>query len=655
MEETPKFSPNKKIEEKPTGKEPTPPPAEEVPAPTPPPAEEVPAPTPVERASLVKKEVPLPLEGKRIIVDFSEKEECVLGPANEVTFYEGTGVLTLENSCTSESLWNNNIELTQTEGTEDLRAGNYLAADLDAGNEWKKPYKLLSSSPILQIKEQIDTDFQGEGEPLDFTRRMLIFGEETSTIFQITITNRHQKPINKVVLMKEMPGPYEFPPRLLVPYQGEVEFDADKKRVTWTLTSLESEQPTTLSIVATITPKDVEPLETGMIEATYEVFGSNMVNIQPWVHSLCDVFFFVETAESDEPGQWHCTAEFEGNNELLTVLETVQISIDGNIVFADSPNEGLPAKGVWSADFQVQGEKPPIFQKEMNYYIPWIVRRSISSHIKKRADLTPIIKTMTEKTFDPPIVNTYARTLVNVDAKVTNVGSAAIDKIVFYDTIPEYFKIAEDSKPQVFLGEENVTQLVTIEPTDIVAKIEEEKSLKVTITELEDRYGGLKPDQTMSLRYTMEAAKPIPGRRYLAPLESEAFASPPSVVPAISNASTTRGPPEIELKYEKRAIGVGKAVRKTPDGRFQVRIRVKNNGGVPLESIMVKDSVPSDFECFDIEPKTIDTSERLEGDLKTITWHIHRLDSEDSLTLKFKVKGKPGEFIQKEPIVEVKG
>ena len=619
------------------------------------PAEEVPASSTIEKAVPAEEEVPLPLDGKRIIVDFSEKEECVLGPANDVTFYDGTAVLTLENPCTSESLWNNNIELTQTEGTDDLRAGNYLAVDLDAGNEWKKPYKLLSSSPILQIKEQIDTDFQGEGEPTDFTRHALIFGEETSTLFKITITNRHQKPINKVILTKEMLGPYEFPPRLLVPYVGEVEFGVDTKTISWTLTNLESEQPTTLSIIATGTPNNVESVETGMIEATYEVLGSNMVNIQPLVRSLCDVFFFVETAESDEPGQWHCTAEFEGNNELLTILETVQVLIDGNTVFTDSPNEGLPAKGTWSADFQVQGEKPPIFQKEMSYHIPWIVKRSISSHIKKRADLTPIIKTMTAKTFDPPIVNTYARTLVNVDARVTNAGSAAIDKLVFYDTIPEYFKIAEDSSPQVFLGEENVTQLATVEPTDPVAKLEEDKSLKVTITELVDRYGGFKPEQTMSLRYTMEAAKPIPGRRYLAPLESEAFASPPSVVPAISNASTTRGPPEIELKYEKRAIGVGKAVRKTPDGRFQVQIRVKNNGGVPLESIMVKDCVPSDFECFDIEPKTIDTSERLEGDLKSITWHIHRLDSEDSLTLKFKVKGKPGEFVQKEPIVEVKG
>ena len=100
---------------------------------------------------------------------------------------------------------------------------------------------------------------------------------------------------------------------------------------------------------------------------------------------------------------------------------------------------------------------------------------------------------------------------------------------------------------------------------------------------------------------------------------------------------------------------MGKAVRKTPDGRFQVRIRVKNNGGVPLESIVVTDRVPRAFEYEDVEPKTLDYSETAEGDFHIIKWHIPRLDSEQTLTLGFKAQGKLGEYVQSEPIVEVQG
>ena len=184
---------------------------------------------------------------------------------------------------------------------------------------------------------------------------------------------------------------------------------------------------------------------------------------------------------------------------------------------------------------------------------------------------------------------------------------------------------------------------------------EEEKILKATVTELFDRYGGMKPDQQLSLRYVLEAAKPVPGRHYEAPLRSEAFAYPPATIPVVSEARTVRGSPEIEIKYEKRAIGVGKAVRKTPDGQFQIRIRVKNNGGVPLESILITDRIPRAFEYADVEPKTLEYTESAEGDFQIIKWHIPRLDSEQSLTLGFKAQGKLGEYVQTEPIVEVQG
>ena len=265
----------------------------------------------------------------------------------------------------------------------------------------------------------------------------------------------------------------------------------------------------------------------------------------------------------------------------------------------------------------------------------------------------PIVKTTSTKIFDPPIVNTYTRTLVKVDTRVINVGTAIIDKLVLHDNIPGFFQITNGKKILVYLGEENVTDIATFELSEV--ELDEEKSLEVTISELVDRYGGLKPDQILSLQYTLEAAKPVPGRHYLAPFQSNAYAHPPATIPALSEAQSTRGPPEIEIKYEKRAIGVGKAVRKTADGQFLVRIRVKNNGGVALESIVVTDSVPLDFECSDIEPKTIDSFETIEENLRIITWKIPRLDSEQSLTLKFKTHGKQGGFVQNEPIVNVHG
>ncbi len=336
--ETPITSPIEKEEEK-TSEIPLTSPIVEEPL-IPPPAE------PIVR----EHDVTLPIVGKRIIVDFSEKEECVLGPNSEVIFYEGSAVLSVENPCVSESIWNINVDLSQTEGTVDLRSGNYLANDLDGGNEWKKPYKLMSASPVLQIIEQVDTDYQ-EGEDPIFDRNELIAGVETSTIFQLTLTNRHQKSINKITLTKELPKEFTIPPRFLPPYLGEVEYDANQGKLTWTLTNLESDSPATLSIVATCTPTNVEPVQTGMIDVEYEVHGSNIVPIQPFVKSLCDVFFFVETAESDEPGQWHCTAEFEGNSELQTHLESVKISNDETTIFSAKPNEDIPAKSSWTADF----------------------------------------------------------------------------------------------------------------------------------------------------------------------------------------------------------------------------------------------------------------------------------------------------------------
>ncbi len=592
-----------------------------------------------------KEEEIIKKKGLRLLVEHSDTEDIILGSKNELKNYEAKGTASIINPAVKENIWK--IRFDVESSNTNMNPGSYAVGDILAATHWSRGYALKTTSPLLNLKEEIDADFSDE-EELNFARKDFIFNKMCKTLFRITLENTHENlKLSNINLQKKMPEILDFPPRILEPFKGSINFDDLNNSIDWKIKELNPGETAVLNVVGVGEINESEKIGAGDINVDYEVHDGDISNIKFSLDSLCRIMFYVESSEAEEPGVWNCIAQFDGNDEFETLLEHVKITKEDQLVLDEYPNKIVSAGGSWSSGFQVKSEELPVFTKSIKYRIPWDIKRLVKSHIRKIGDQISVVRITCQKTFVPETVRTYARTKVTITSTVTNQGTSKIDLLKIKETIPPYFTL-DPTSVTVTANGFDLKDAFRLEG-GTGDPLENKPVTFILENLINSNIGGLKPGLTLALKYEVEAVKPVPGESYHFPLEVEAFPSPSTKNPATAIVYTPKGTsPEVQVTYTKRSIGVGKSITHIAGGAFEVMLLIKNPGAVTLEEILVEDAIPYDFDFENYEPKNLVCESKEEGKEKTFTWKIPKIDPGAKTIITYNVKGA-GELPNKEP------
>ncbi len=596
------------------------------------------------------------IKGLKALILFEEEERTILEDDSSLRSYTGTGKITIKNPATEEGMWSIRLKLANFVNTN-LQEESYTADDLGPGSEWNMNYQLTTMGPAVELVEKIDTDFDLEKDP-NFDRDDLVYGAETSILFQLSVTNHLEEPMSEIVVRKKVPLAKDKMhslltegPEFLDPYPGEVHYDKENREVVWTLTDVEPKKTQTLRIVGKIAADRSEPIEAGEVTVTYQQVDRRIVSdLKPELFALTTVMPLVEAVEGDTANTWDCKATFEGNPEFQVMLErfTVIHKETGSVLYDSGEMKHVLSKDEsWASTFVAQDEKMPKLKHKVVYRVPWDVTRGLKGTITKISQKLPVVKVSVVKEFDPPSVPTYARTPVNVAITVTNEGSAPVHHLRFNDHLPAYALLEENSFTFSTESESITHQL------EEDASTEQRRSLLVEVDSSRLSAPLIQPGSSATLSYKIVAEKPVPGGDYLTPLLVEAFALPAARSPNTAQALVEgRKDPELKIAYTKRAIRTGKAIIPRGPGKFRVRIRVQNLGGVPLERVEVRHVVPSNYKFEENLSKAYNYEEEASDDGVLFKWTIPSIQPSDSITIEYEVTGE-GEFDPDEPEIHV--
>ncbi|MFX0162366.1 MAG: hypothetical protein ACFE68_03385 [Candidatus Hodarchaeota archaeon] len=605
----------------------------------------------VEVEEVEKEEEIIRKKGLHLLVEYSDTEDIILGSKNEIKNYESKGAVGIINPAVKENVWKIHFDVESSNTS--MKPGSYVVGDILAATRWSRGYALKTTSALLTLKEEIDADFSEEEEP-NFARKDFIFNKMCKTLFRITLENSHENlKLSNINLRKKMPEILDFPPRILEPFKGSINFDDLHASIAWKIKELNPGETTVLNVVGVGEIIESEKIGTGDINVDYKVHNGDLSNTKFSLDSLCRIMFYVEASEAEEPGVWNCIAQFEGNDEFETLLEHVKITKEDQSVLDEYPNEIVSAGESWSSGFQVKSDEPPVFTKSIKYRVPWDIKSLVKSHIRKIEDQISVVRITCQKTFVPETVRTYARTKVTITSTVTNQGTSTIDLLKIKETIPQYFTLDPTSVTVTSNGYDLKDALKLEGGTGDPL---EDKPVTFILKNLKNsNMGGLKPRLTLAIKYEVEAVKPVPGKTYHFPIEVEVFPSPPTKNPATTIAFTPKGiPPEVGVTYTKRSIGVGKSITHIAGGTFEVMLLIKNPGAVAIENILVEDAIPYDFDFENYEPKSIVCESKDAGKEKIFCWKISKIEPGGKIIINYKVKGT-GELPNKEPKATVLG
>ena len=593
------------------------------------------------------------IKGLKALISFDEEERSILEDNSSLRSYTGTGKITIKNPATEEGLWSIRLKLFNRANTN-LQEEEYLADDLGPGSEWNMNYQLTTLAPAVEFVEKIDTDFNVEKEP-DFERDDLVFRGETDVLFQLSVTNLLEEPMTEIIVRKKLPLSKDkvhtlltSDPEFLEPYPGEVAYDAENREVVWTLRDVEPKKVQTLRIVGKVMADRTEPIDAGEINITYQQINQRIVsNMKAELTALTTVIPSVEAVEGDTASTWDCKATFEGNPEFQVLLEkfTVIEKESGNVLYDSGDMKEVLSKGeMWSSTFVAQDEKMPKLKPKVVYRVPWDITRTLKGTITKIGQKLPVVKVSAVKTFDPPSVPTYARTPVTVAITVKNEGSAPVHHLRFNDHLPPFAILESDTF--VFPDAESVSHQLHEGETST------RRPLVVDANSSRPAMPLIKPGNEATLTYKIVAEKPVPGADYHTPLLVEAFALPPARAPNQARVLMEGNDPELKIAYTKRAIRAGKAVIPRGPGKFRVRIRVQNLGGVPLERVEVRHVIPRNYQFDENLSKAYNYEEKSSEEGTLITWVIPSIPPSESITIEYQVSGD-GEFDPDEPEIHV--
>ncbi|MEM2046292.1 MAG: hypothetical protein QXW47_07795 [Candidatus Jordarchaeales archaeon] len=587
-------------------------------------------------------------EALKVVIDLSEKVDCVLSGDNKVKSISAKGTLTVKNPSRRNKVWSCELQLGGVSSTS-LKEERYDVGEVPAGGTWTLEYNIPVSSPLISLKETVDT------YPKDSAINWAVaFNRVTPVRCIITLTNPSDIFARNIEVRKRIPKGFGDP-SIEPPQTGSAEYVSETREVIWRGFDLAPGAEATLAINMAVKPEEVKPIGAGEVKLTYQIVGSTASSLTPDLYCISDLRFGVEPAESlSKPNFWDCTLEFLNTSDFMELLLDVEMSLvsDGRSpALSLSPNVELLPHQSWSYTFQVESPELPVFETKFNYRVAYEVKRSVYTTVVKEETLLPVMKVEAEKIFAPAEVDAYNKTPMSVTVNVFNVGSAELDAVSIIDTVPEDFRAPTSDKIKITLGDREITSGVTIALEPPSAPIEQSKTLKIAVAGL-SKIGGFKPGQTMKVSYPVVAWGPKPKGKYLAPLRVTCNISPPGLEGEFLRLEEI--PPAIEVKYARRAVKIFKESI-TPGAeknQYVVPLIIVNSGEVNIENVTVKDFVPPGFKLVSWKPEELQPKVEETPDGLVLSWLFVRIEPKQEIQFSYVIEGS-GRYVRKEPQITI--
>jgi len=588
-------------------------------------------------------------EEKRVVIDLEETEKTTIGELSEQLSAQASGVLSVKNISDRCRIWNVRVLLADSRERTNIEDETLNAGEIEAGGEWSHEYTIDIDAPLLTVEETFDTCRSVDSEEPHWA---YAHGKDNPVRITIRLKNETDGEIDNIILNKTIP-PQLTDVAIESVQSGTAEFDEGTKQVVWKNFVIYPHEESEIVITATATVEDIEVVNGGELTVTYRAEGQQRSTLDPDLTALTEFLTGVDTAET-EPNHWECTLECSNESDLVVRIDKAEVYLtpeDGGEkvkMIDESPAVELKPGESWSASFEVDSKTPPKVTHEVVYTPTRIVTKRVLGTVEKVPQSIPVYKIEYSKKFDPPEVNSFDKTPVEVTIEVKNAGTARLNEVTIMDHLPDDVMPPKKEHITVWIAGEEYTgdYEFTIEPDDQNPEVPHTLTFK--FTNLKDGVGELHPGQSIKINYAIMAWKSRPEKEYPSPIRCEANIHPAGTV--IDVASPEDGH-KLGIVYKKRRISAKKAInRGSEPGEYVVMLVVENRGEVTVENVTVVDWIPSGFEYVSIEPS--DDAPRLDSveDGTTMTWVWPRMNPGDKKKLNVTVRGE-GEYERREPEV----
>ncbi len=586
-------------------------------------------------------------EHKIVNIDLEESETVTLGGRSGLDHIDVSGVLKVTNPSDRCRVWNVKIHLGDTGKGTGIRKKTLPGGEIDAGGKWETYYTVGVKAPLLALTEVYDT---GSGVETEDPHWAYVFGVDNPIRMTIQLKNDSGGQIDKILLNKTIP-PELSEVTIVSATSGVAEFDEGTSQVVWKDFTIYPEESSTLVVTAIGKVANIKSKVAGEIVVTYRAEEQQRSELDPDLTALTEFLTGIENAET-EPNHWECTLECSNESDLMIRLDKATVflvpegggkkeqKIDENPAFEMAPDQD------WSAKFDIESKSPPKCSQDVIYTPMRTVTKRVLGTIEKTAQIIPVARIGYTKVFEPPAVDSFDKTPVEVTIEITNSGSAKLNEILVEDSLPDDVMPPLKEHITVWIrGKEYTGDYEFIkEPNNQDPETAHELTFKMS--NLKDSVGELAPGESVKINYAIMAWKSRPEKEYPSPILCSANTHPAGTLATVSSEDH-----KLEIIYKKRSISTKKAINKGADiGEYIVVLVVENRGEVTAENVVVKDWIPPGFEYVSVDPEELVPRVKPARKGTNVAWTFTRMNPGEKKRIRLSVSGE-GEYERREPQV----
>ncbi len=586
---------------------------------------------------------------KNVTIDLVETEKTRLGRTSEFESIDVKGKLSVINVSERSRMWNVKVHLGDSRDSTDIAVEALSGGEIDVGGTWESGYSVTVEAPIVTLSEVYDTCGDVETEEPHWA---YVNSKDNPVKITITIKNETDGEIDSIILNKTIP-PELSNIHVVSAKSGSAEFDEGTKQIVWKDFVIYPQEETNLVIGATGQVHDTEPKSAGEIVLTYKGENQQRSVLNPDLTALTEFLMGIETAET-EPNQWECTLECSNESDLIVRLDKAEVYLtpeeggEKQKMIDAAPSIELSPDQEWSTSFRVASKETPKCTQEILYTPVRVITKRVLGTIEKAPQVIPVYKIDYTKEFDPPSVNSFDKTPVEVTIEVTNAGTAKLNEIFIEDNLPDDVMPPTSEHITVWIRGEEFTGAYefAIDPEDQ----DPEKAHKISfkIENLKDTIGELEPGESVKINYAVMAWRSRPEKEYPSPIKCTANTYPAGIPAEVASPEDGH---KLGVIYKKRAISTKKAINKGAGaGEYEIVLVVSNNGEVTAENIVMTDWIPAGFEYIATDPEDDQPEVVSIANGTNMVWNWARMNPGDKKKIRVSVQGD-GEYERREPEV----
>jgi hypothetical protein len=591
-----------------------------------------------------------------IIIDITDKEKIILDGSQNLKEITGNGTLLVKNPTQKSRLWNLVCDVKEPVNTN-LDSKELSVGTLNPTQDFAKDYEIKElKDSSLKVEEIFDTEKSISGK----VNNAFLYLNDNKCSLKLILTNPLNIPILEIKTKRDLPS-FIQEIEMRDPSQGvaTLKEEEGKRILSWDVPSLDTQNQAELEIFFTVKMNDLSNQELGVLTVNYLINNYKLTMMNPEVRGLTDSMSGIDRDEGTTPGMWDCNVEFINESEFQVKIEDTKVKqtipTGTETVVSQTPDKVLNPDESWDFDFQVEAKDVPELSSEIGFTPLYVVIPRVIGEIIKESTIYPVLSATIDKAINPPEVDAYANTNMNIVNTIANNGSSVIEKVFVSDEIPPDFIPPLIKDISITLGDieissrEEFINRILIDPSD--QDFSKKHQLYIELFNLSKEF---LPEKNMVISYPLLARNPRPPTetKYMTPVKLD-------INTPLEGKSFIKSPdeePELKVKYVKRKLKTLKSIKPGfTEGEFSIGVRVQNKGDVELENVLVKDIIPTGFSLTEFTPPEGSTHEVAQvGDLSELHVKVTEIKGGSSVNINYNCSGS-GDYPRSEPVIIVLG